>query len=560
MCMKCSPNLRFEGWLAGGHLTASPSNSGPGEKGGPVGAAGEAEGVEVSFRGDGEVMDENVDTLSCTELVPGMGFLTLAKSPWAQGVMKTTFSGGAASSYQSSGGSEQGWKISGTCVFAGESRTRTREVLKRSTVPRSERSSERGAPQPEDLAGQVLKLHKPQDPASPVVRDHLSSCHPPPPHSAPPTRFPAWWLQGRMNITNNTNNTTGKGPEFLDSQFRYTAFTIFYSLVFILGLTSNCYALYILRNIREAKAINEIRIYMTNLTIADLLFVLALVFWIDYYKRGGNWRFGEALCRIAGSMFFINTYCSILFLSVISFNRYWVVTRPLDAASSDHRRRGILVSATIWLCVLSASIFYLSDQSLNEDGDVLRCFEGYYENTISKKNMLVVTHFLIIGFFFLVFLFVVVCNVMIAYTLMSSSASPHITQGSARSMGLKRRALGMVTVVLGVFVICFLPHHVVQGPWTLAVLGLKIHEPSIKQSLNDAHQVTLMLMGLNCLLDPVIYCFATRMFRGYISAHVQKVRKRPPCRSNTMCSSISMESRQRNSTQGGKEDKLMGRM
>ncbi|KAL4624180.1 platelet-activating factor receptor [Arapaima gigas] len=499
MCMKCSPNLRFEGWLAGGHLTASPSNSGPGEKGGPVGAAGEAEGVEVSFRGDGEVMDENVDTLSCTELVPGMGFLTLAKSPTR-----------SSSARRPRGAGAQAPQTPGPRLSCGE------------------RSS--------------VKLP------------------PPPPHSAPPTRFPAWWLQGRMNITNNTNNTTGKGPEFLDSQFRYTAFTIFYSLVFILGLTSNCYALYILRNIREAKAINEIRIYMTNLTIADLLFVLALVFWIDYYKRGGNWRFGEALCRIAGSMFFINTYCSILFLSVISFNRYWVVTRPLDAASSDHRRRGILVSATIWLCVLSASIFYLSDQSLNEDGDVLRCFEGYYENTISKKNMLVVTHFLIIGFFFLVFLFVVVCNVMIAYTLMSSSASPHITQGSARSMGLKRRALGMVTVVLGVFVICFLPHHVVQGPWTLAVLGLKIHEPSIKQSLNDAHQVTLMLMGLNCLLDPVIYCFATRMFRGYISAHVQKVRKRPPCRSNTMCSSISMESRQRNSTQGGKEDKLMGRM
>ncbi|XP_018609359.2 platelet-activating factor receptor [Scleropages formosus] len=357
---------------------------------------------------------------------------------------------------------------------------------------------------------------------------------------------------GTLTALENTaedtvNNSVNK--TFLDSQFRYTAFPIFYSFVFTFGLMGNCYVLYILRNIRETKAINEIRIYMTNLTIADLLFVVALPLWIDYYSQKGNWRFGDGLCRITGAMFFINTYCSILFLSVISFNRYWVVTRPLDAASSDRRLQGILVSAVIWLVVLCASIPYLVTKSLNKDGNFERCFEGYHEQDSDTRKNVAITHFLIIGFFFLVFLLVVTCNGMIAYTLLSQSGSPHIAQGSGRSLGLKRRALGMVTLVLAVFVVCFLPHHVVQGPWTLAVLDLAMkNDTSVKQNLNDAHQITLMLMGLNCLLDPVIYCFATRMFRSYISAHFQKMKKRPVCPSNTVFSSVAMDSHRKHST------------
>lgn len=103
----------------------------------------------------------------------------------------------------------------------------------------------------------------------------------------------------------------------------------------------------------------------------------------------------------------------------------------------------------------------------------------------------------------------------------------------------------MLCAVVGVFVVCFLPHHVVQGPWTLAVLEIKEGWGRMdwgqrtRQRLNDTHQVTLMLMGLNCLLDPVVYCFATRKFRLYIKDHLKQVGRGKRC-SETAITHISM--------------------
>uniref|UniRef100_A0A3P9B3W8 Platelet-activating factor receptor n=1 Tax=Maylandia zebra TaxID=106582 RepID=A0A3P9B3W8_9CICH len=304
---------------------------------------------------------------------------------------------------------------------------------------------------------------------------------------------------------------------FLDSQFRYVFIPVSYIVFFILGFISNLYVLFVLRCHRQFKAMGEIHIYMTNLTIADLLFVCALPFWIDYYIREGDWVYGDVMCRVTGTFFFINTYGTILFLSAISINRCWTVTRPLDAASSDSRLRGIIV----WINV----------HQKNDNGpkNFTRCFEGYQNRINEKKQILAVTHFLIIGLFFVVFSLIVICNILIARILIYKNSPQSKIQSSETLTGVKRRALQMLLAVVGVFVLCFLPHHIVQGPWALAVLEIEDgfghvkYSETTRQLLNDAHQITLVLMGLNCILDPVVYYFATGKFRGFIKAHIKKL-------------------------------------
>lgn len=343
--------------------------------------------------------------------------------------------------------------------------------------------------------------------------------------------------------------------DFLDSEFRYRLFPSAYSIIFILGLLANIYVLFILRCLRETKAMGEIRIYMTNLTLADLLFVCALPFWISYYQNDGHWMYADFMCRLTGSLFFINTYCSILFLGAISVNRYWAVTRPLDAASSDHRLRGIIVCVIIWALTVSAAVPELVSPGTNTgENQVIRCFEGYQNQTDLQKKRLAATHFVIIGLFFFVFLLVVMCNLLIAQALFSTNVTSvrlsksSKLQSSKRPRGVKRRALQMLVAVVGVFVVCFLPHHIIQGPWTLAVLQIQQGwghvgwSQATRQAFNDAHQITLLLMGLNCILDPVVYCFATRKFRKYIVAHLRKLRKREGC-SHTVTSQLSTDGR-----------------
>lgn len=360
-----------------------------------------------------------------------------------------------------------------------------------------------------------------------------------------------------------TGVPAGNSTEFLDSEFRYMLFPVAYSIFFLMGFIANVYVLFVLRCLRQAKAMGEIRIYMTNLTIADLLFVCALPFWISYYSRRGDWVFRDFMCQLTGSLFFINTYVTILFLGAISLNRYWAVTQPLDAASSDHRRRGIIVSIVIWLFTVSMAIPNLTSPGINLTSGKTQCFEGYHNETDYQKRKVAITHFLIIALFFLVFFLVVVCNFLIARallsqhtpqskfrsdTIISKKSNRTMSSSSKRPRGVKRRALQMLLAVVGVFVLCFLPHHIVQGPWVLAVLQITEGWGHVgwyqdtRQLLNDAHQVTLVLMGLNCVLDPVVYFFATRRFRRFIKDHFKKFSRGEAC-SYTASTQISMDGR-----------------
>ncbi|KAM3933967.1 platelet-activating factor receptor isoform 1-T2 [Leptodactylus fuscus] len=323
-----------------------------------------------------------------------------------------------------------------------------------------------------------------------------------------------------VNMSSQANIT--QDPCTVDSEFRYSLFTVSYSIIFVIGFLANCYVLWVFSKVYPAKRLSEIKILMINLTVADLLFLVTLPLWIVYYNYRGDWIMPEYLCNVAGCLFFINTYCSVAFLGVISFNRYRAVTKPVETAQSSPRRKVICISISVWLIVVFGSLYFLISPSINqmqiaEGHNVSRCFEGY---GTENRGPVVIIHFLLLAAFFVVFFLILVCNIVIFRTLITQSVQ------ARQSAEMKRRALYMVATVLGVFVICFVPHHIVHGPWTLTVLRLwHENDCAFRQRLNDAHQVTLCIMSTNCMLDPIIYCFLTKKFRKHLSERIQSIRR-----------------------------------
>ncbi|XP_072884481.1 platelet-activating factor receptor [Hemitrygon akajei] len=313
-----------------------------------------------------------------------------------------------------------------------------------------------------------------------------------------------------MNFSNHSNTNDSCQ---IDSEFRYTLFPIVYSIVFVLGVLENCCVLWIFKYVTPNSNTNEVKVLMLNLSVADLLFILTLPFWVIYYIQKGDWIFPDFICRLAGCLFFINTYCSIAFLAVISYNRYCAVAYPIKTIQNTGKRQGCIVSLVIWFIIVGSSLPFLSQKGTNPDGNVTRCFEGYGSNNTS----VVVFNFILIGGFFLAFLVVIICNLRILNLLSTQPAQPK------RSMHIRKQAFRMVCMVIVVFLICFVPHHLVQGPWTLTVLKLwKKEDCDFRQQVNDAHQITLCLMGLNCALDPIIYCFLTQKFRKFFTHSISR--------------------------------------
>ncbi|XP_053122748.1 platelet-activating factor receptor [Hemicordylus capensis] len=325
------------------------------------------------------------------------------------------------------------------------------------------------------------------------------------------------------------HNGHSSSNEPLDSEFRYTLFTVYYSIIFILGFVANTYVLYIFGRVYAKKKLNEIKLFMVNLTIADLLFLITLPMWIVYYHKRGNWIMPSFLCNLAGYLFFVNTYCSVAFLGVITYNRFQAVTKPLTAAQSSTRRRGIYVTVAIWILIGGPSMYFLIGESINDEiisNHVFnRCFERY---DTTKDNIAVLAiHVVICICFFAIFLIVLISNGFIIRTLLSQ---PVKTQ---KSTHVRHRALWLVSTVLAVFIICFVPHHIVDLPWTLVVLNKWDISRRSQQLVNDIHQVTLCLLGTNCVLDPIIYCFLTKRFRKHVSESIKNIKDSRKCSRQT---------------------------
>ncbi|KAM3848401.1 proteinase-activated receptor 2 isoform 2-T2 [Vipera latastei] len=121
---------------------------------------------------------------------------------------------------------------------------------------------------------------------------------------------------------------------------------VIYIIVFIIGLPSNALALWVFffRTKKKHPAV----IYMANLALADLLFVIWFPLKIAYHINGNNWIYGEVLCKIVVVFFYGNMYCSILFMTCLSVQRYWVIANPI-LHSRKKSEIAMKVSAAVWI-------------------------------------------------------------------------------------------------------------------------------------------------------------------------------------------------------------------
>lgn len=242
-------------------------------------------------------------------------------------------------------------------------------------------------------------------------------------------------------------------------------------------------------------------IYMANLALADLLFVIWVPLKIAYHFNGNNWIYGEGLCKILVAFFYGNMYCSIAFIACISVQRYRAVVQPLGWQQSSNC--AVAVSVTVWVVVWLITIpLYLYDQEVRVANlDILTC----HDVTKPSQKKTAAGYFLTMGILGFV-VPVVVC--IISYVLMlkalrNSMANPAIAKK-------RRKAVVLIITVLVMFIVCFTPSNVMLMVHYILLLG------EADNSLYGFYITTLCLASLNSCFDPFIYYFISEDFRAHV--------------------------------------------
>ncbi|XP_078265930.1 G-protein coupled receptor 55-like [Rhinoraja longicauda] len=257
---------------------------------------------------------------------------------------------------------------------------------------------------------------------------------------------------------------------------------------FILGLAINSAALSMI--CLKLKNWTESAIYMTNLILSDLLLLCSLPFKMHAYQKGEDWYFGPRFCDFVESLYFVNTYGTILLIMLISLDRYIAIRHPILARTLRSPKKAAVACAIVWLCVWSASIPNYSQTNTQ------RCFTNFttfWDRGIIPLSMLAV--FLIAAFA------VVFCSIWIIRTLQRVVEEREISM----STSIKIICCNLVT-----FLLCFTPYHVAM------LLYLLVRNSYIPDDywapLRVFLQTSQCLATTNCCLDAMYYYLIIKEF------------------------------------------------
>uniref|UniRef100_A0A8D2DEN3 G-protein coupled receptors family 1 profile domain-containing protein n=1 Tax=Sciurus vulgaris TaxID=55149 RepID=A0A8D2DEN3_SCIVU len=313
---------------------------------------------------------------------------------------------------------------------------------------------------------------------------------------------------------NNPPSITGKGvtvePGFSVDEFSTSVLTgklttvflpIVYTTVFAVGLPSNGIALWIF--LFRTKKKHPAVVYMANLALADLLSFIWFPLKIAYHINGNNWIYGESLCKVLIGFFYGNMYCSILFMSCLSVQRYWVIMNPMV-----HTRKkaniAIGISLGIWLLILLVTNpLYVMKQTIYIPAlNITTCHDVLPEEVL-VGDMFNYFLSLAIGVFMFPAFLTASAYVLMIRMLQSSAMDEH-------SEKKRQRAIKLIVTVLAMYLICFTPSN----------LLLVVHYFLIK-SRGQSHVyalyiVALCLSTLNSCIDPFVYYFVSQDFRDHV--------------------------------------------
>ncbi|XP_056157984.1 2-oxoglutarate receptor 1-like [Lampris incognitus] len=272
-----------------------------------------------------------------------------------------------------------------------------------------------------------------------------------------------------------------------------------YSLIFVVGLPGNITSIGIyLTKLRPWKSSS---IIMVNLALTDLLYVLSMPFLVYYYTNGDSWTLGDFMCRFVRFGFHFNLYGSILFLTCLAVFRYVVVVDPMRATQVQQKRFGITACAAVWAVAAAEVVPMLTMISMEEVNNKTYCLD--FASTIPFHVPWWYGWLLTTLGFFLPLVVVFLCYIGIVKKL---ARGPHTSSPS------RVRAQRVTVLILAVFVVCFLPYHILR---LLRVDTRRTPESPcmLERGIHAAYIISRPLAGLNTFFNLALYTLAGDKFQ-----------------------------------------------
>ncbi|XP_035745877.1 succinate receptor 1 [Egretta garzetta] len=287
-----------------------------------------------------------------------------------------------------------------------------------------------------------------------------------------------------------------------------------YSLEFILGFIGNTIAvfgyIFCLKNWKSGN------IYLFNLSLSDLLFLCTLPVLVNGYSRD-QWAKNSILCHSNRFLLHANLYSSILFLTIISIDRYMLIKHPFREHFLQKRKTALIVSAAVWVGVileLLPLMYFLGHVTSANNYNSL----DYASSGDPMKNLIYSMFLTVFGFLIPL---VIMCCFYVKMVLFLKNRSEQLS-----SPLMLEKPFTLVILAVVIFSLLFTPYHIMRNvrlASRIPALNISVCTQSI---INSIYIITRPIAFLNSAINPVFYFLMGDHFREMLMAKIRQLLSR----------------------------------
>ncbi|XP_042583778.1 leukotriene B4 receptor 1-like [Cyprinus carpio] len=262
---------------------------------------------------------------------------------------------------------------------------------------------------------------------------------------------------------------------------------------FLVGTPGNLLVVWTI--LKHVKQRSHTVLLILHLAVADLLVLVTLPLWI--YSLARSWVFGEAACK--AMVYIINAcmYSSVFIITVMSVERFLAIRYPLKMLYWQNRMSMSRIVAVTWTLSFILGIPVILTQNIDEDDDeVKHCFSREYSSMFFEVFCMCLETLL--GFV-IPFLTLAICYCQVAIQL--------------RKVRFRtKKTAFLICGVVVAFIVCWLPHHILNVVEILVLLVGQSDEWS--PIPNSVVFISGALAFISSSVNPVLYAFAAKNLHG----------------------------------------------
>ncbi|XDV18220.1 hypothetical protein PO909_023967 [Leuciscus waleckii] len=273
-----------------------------------------------------------------------------------------------------------------------------------------------------------------------------------------------------------------------------TAACVILGVCFLVGTPGNLLVVWTI--LKYVKQRSHTVLLILHLAAADLLVLITLPLWI--YSLARSWVFGEVACK--AMVYIINAcmYSSVFIITIMSVERFLAVRYPLKMLYWQNKTSMFKILAVTWILSFILGIPVILTQYLEVDDDGLKhCLYRDY-SSVSFEVFCICLETLL-GFI-IPFSTLAICYCQVA------------TQLRKVRFKIKQKSIFLIGGVVVAFILCWLPHHILNIIGMVVLLVGQLDEQS--PIPNSAVFIFGALAFISSSVNPVLYAFASRNIHG----------------------------------------------